>query len=194
MSYFPVFLRLRGRPCLMVGGGKVATGKVVGLLKAGARVTVISPEITGHIQMRAEAGGLRHIKRCYQRGDLRGYFLAYAATGIANVDEQMAEEAQRNGVLLNVVDRPSLCGFISPAVLERGDLLIAISTGGKSPGFAKRIREQLENLVGPEYGQALEVVTAKREELKQSSLSLEERQRCLFELTRSTVLNLGGQR
>lgn len=174
----------------MVGGGKVATGKVVGLLKAGARVTVISPDITEHIQMRAEVGGLRHIKRCYQRGDLRGYFLAYAATGIANVDEQMAEEAQRNGVLLNVVDRASLCDFISPAVVERGRLLIAISTGGKSPGFAKRVREELEELVGSEYGEALEFVAARRAELKQSSLSLEERQGRLAELTESTMLNL----
>lgn len=190
MSYFPVFLYLGDRPCLVVGGGRIATGKVERLVKAGAAVTVISPEVTETIHMRAEAGELRHVKRCYRRGDLRGYFLAYAATGVADVDEQMAEEGKREGVLLNVVDRPSLCGFISPAVLERGDLLIAISTGGKSPGFAKRIREQLENLVGPEYEEALKVVAAKRGELKQSSLSLEERQRCLVELTRSTMRDL----
>ena len=167
MSYYPIFLDLRGRPCLVVGGGAIATRKVEGLLQAAASVTVISPEITEVIRNYADAGELRHIKRPYRHGDLGGYFLAYAATGVAEVDALMAAEASMAGVLLNVVDRPVLCDFITPAVIRRGDISIAISTNGRCPGFAKRVRRELEALIGSEYGAALESVAAQREKLLQ---------------------------
>ena len=167
MSYYPIFLDLRGRPCLVVGGGAIATRKVEGLLQAAASVTVISPEITEVIRNYADAGELRHIKRPYRHGDLGGYFLAYAATGVAEVDALMAAEASMAGVLLNVVDRPVLCDFIMPAVVRRGDISIAISTNGRCPGFAKRVRRELEALIGSEYGAALESVAAQREKLLQ---------------------------
>jgi len=140
MNYYPIFLDLRGRQCLVVGGGQVATRKVEGLLKAGARVTVISPESTETLGEWREEGKIIYLKRCYQRGDLKGYFLVYAATDLAEVNSEMAEEARAERVLLNVVDRSPFCGFVSPSVLERGDLIIAVSTGGKSPGFAKLVR------------------------------------------------------
>jgi precorrin-2 dehydrogenase/sirohydrochlorin ferrochelatase len=190
MNYYPIFLDLRGRQCLVVGGGEVATRKIEGLLNAGAMVTVISPEVTEAIQEWQSQGELRHLPRCYRSGDLRGFFIAYAATGIAEVDQQMAAEARSEGVLLNVVDHPTLCGFINPAVLQRGNLTIAISTGGKSPGFAKLVRQQLENFVGPEYGEALEVVGVKRNELKRSCPNAEERQRLLNEFMESPALDL----
>ena len=167
MTYYPIFLDLRGRPRLVVGGGAIATRKVEGLLQAAASVTVISPEITEVIRNYADAGELRHIKRPYRRGDLGGYFLAYAATGVAEVDALMAAEASMAGVLLNVVDRPVLCDFITPAVIRRGDISIAISTNGRCPGFAKRVRRELEALIGSEYGAALESVAAQREKLLQ---------------------------
>lgn len=164
MNYYPIFLDLRGRPCLVVGGGQIATRKVEGLLKSGAMLTVISPKVNEAIQEWRSQGKLRHLPRCYRSGDLRGFFIAYAATGIVEVDQQMAAEAGVERVLLNVVDLPMLCDFITPAIVQRGDLILAISTNGKSPGFAKLVRQQLEGFVGPEYGEVLEVVSSKREE------------------------------
>ena len=193
MNYLPVFLHLQDRPCLVVGGGAIATRKVEGLVKAGARVTVISPQIRATLLEWEKRRRLRYIRRCYQEGDLKGYFLTYAATGVAEVDRQMAKEARAEGALLNVVDRPTLCSFISPAIVQRGDLLIAISTGGKSPGFAKLVRKQLEDFLGPEYGEALKVVAAKREELKQSCREPEERQIRLIALAQSAMLGQSRQ-
>jgi precorrin-2 dehydrogenase/sirohydrochlorin ferrochelatase len=167
MSYYPIFLDLRGRSCLVVGGGEIATRKLEGLLQAGASVTVISPEVTEIIRDHADAGELRHIKRPYRHGDLGGYFLAYAATGVAEIDVLMAAEAGMAGVLLNVVDRPVLCDFITPAVVRRGDMSIAISTNGRCPGFAKRLRQEIEAIIGSEFGATLESVAAQREKLLQ---------------------------
>ena len=167
MTYYPIFLDVRGRPCLVVGGGAISTRKVEGLLQAGASVTVMSPEVTEIIRNHADTGALRHIKRPYRQGNLSGYFLVYAATGVPEVDAMMANEAKATGVLLNLVDRPALCDFITPAVVRRGDISIAISTNGKCPGFAKRVRREIETLVGPEFGAALESVAAQRERLMQ---------------------------
>ena len=111
MNYYPIFLDLRGRPCLVVGGGEVATGKIEELLKAEANVTVISPKVTQRIQRYADLGGLRHLPRPYRAGDIKGYFLAYAATGVAEIDVLMAGEASLQGVLLNVINRPVLCSY-----------------------------------------------------------------------------------
>ncbi len=134
MNYYPIFLDLRGRPCLVVGGGEVATGKIEELLKAEANVTVISPKVTQCIQRYADLGGLRHLPRPYRAGDIKGYFLAYAATGVAEIDVLMAGEASLQGVLLNVVNRPVLCSFVTPSVGQLGKLSIAISTRGKVSG------------------------------------------------------------
>jgi len=190
MSYYPIFLDLRGRECLVVGGGKIATRKVEGLLRAGAKVTVISLEITETLRAWEQQGKVRHLKRCYQKGDLKDYFLVYGATGLREVDDQMAAEARSEGVLLNVVDHRTLCGFINPAVLQRGNLTIAISTGGKSPGFAKMVRQKLEEFMGQEYGAALTAVAEKRGELRQTSLDIEQRQRLLKEFLELTALDL----
>lgn len=190
MNYYPVFLDLRGRPCLVVGGATIATRKVEGLLHAGAEVTVVSLEVTDPIRKWQSQGKLRYLPRRYRRGDLKGFFMAYAATGIAQIDGEMAEDAHSEGVLLNVVDLPMLCDFITPAIVQRGDCVIAISTGGKSPGFARLVRQQLENFVGPEYGWTLEIVGAKRNELKRSCPDVEERQRLLDEFMESPALDL----
>ena len=165
MNYYPIFLDLRRKPCLVVGGGEIGARKVEGLLSAGANVTVISPEASEMIQRHAESNRLRYLKRPYQDGDLKGYFLAYAATGIAAIDARMVWEAYTHGVLLNVVDRPMLCNFITPAVVQRGDLSIAVSTGGKSPGFAKRVKQKIAALIYPEYGSALAAIAAQRRAL-----------------------------
>jgi len=168
MNYYPIFLDLIGRPCLVVGGGEVATRKVEGLLSAEARVTVISPEVTAIIDEYADAGELRHIKRPYRDGDLEGYFLAIATTGVPGVDIQIAAEAWSAGALLNVVDRPVLCDFITPALIQREDLSIAVSTNGKCPGFAKRVREMIESIIGAQFGAALKSAAAQRNRLKKN--------------------------
>jgi len=190
VNYYPVFLDLRGRPCLVVGGGTIATRKAEGLLHAGAEVTVISLEVTDLIREWQSLGKLRYLPRRYRGGDLKGFFMAYAATGIAQVDGEMAQDAHSEGVLLNVVDLPMLCDFITPAIVRRGDCVVAISTGGKSPGFARLVRQQLENFVGPEYGAALEVVGAKRNELRRCCPDAEERQRRVDNFMESLALDL----
>ena len=141
MHYYPIALDLRGRPCLVVGGGKIATRKIEGLLSAGGNLTVVSPEVTDVIEEHARQKNLLHLKRRYQEGDLKGYFLAFAATGVPEVDVLMAFEANTEGVLLNVVDRSALCGFIAPAVVQSGDLSIALnSVRPASCGMVKRRR------------------------------------------------------
>ena len=151
MNYYPIFLDLRSRPCLVVGGGKRATRKVEGLLSAEADVSVISPEVTDAIAGYAQRRKVRLFTRRYHEGDLKGYFLAYAATGVPEVDLLMAVDANMEGVLLEVGDRPVLCSFITPAVVQRGDLAIAISTAGKSPGFGRRVKRKIEALINPQH-------------------------------------------
>jgi precorrin-2 dehydrogenase/sirohydrochlorin ferrochelatase len=191
MNYYPIFLDLRGRPCLVVGGGKIGSRKVEGLLAAGAIVTVISPQVTEIIERFARSGKLRHLRRRYREGDLKGYFLAFAATGVAEVNVLMACEASHEGVLLNVVDRRILCGFISPARVQRGELSIAISTGGQCPGFAKRLRQKLEILIGREYGAALAAAgTARQVMLQDLSAGENLRKRGVRKILQSAFKNL----
>jgi len=169
MNYYPIFLDLRGRPCLVVGGGEVAAGKIEELLKAEANVTVISPKVTRRIQRYADLGGLRHLPRPYRAGDIKGYFLAYAATGVAEIDVLMAGEASFQGVLLNVVNRPVLCSFVTPAVSQRDKLSI-----GKCPGFAKRVRQKITAFIHPEHGNVLTKVAAQRQELMRERFKTDE--------------------
>jgi len=168
---------LRGKRCLVVGGGAIGAQKTEGLINAGAAVTVISPEVSGALQSLIDAGRLRHHRRQYQEGDIKGNFLVYAATGVAAVDAAMAAEARREGVLFNAVDRLTLSDFITPALVKRGDLTIAISTNGKCPGFAKRVRQKIESVFGPEYGAALAVAAAWRKTLLVSGTALSQEMR-----------------
>lgn len=178
MKYYPVCLRIDGRPCLVVGGGRVAARKVESLLAAGARVTVIAPELAPDLRARVEAGEVRHVARCYQTGDLRGYALVHAATNDEELHAALAREAERAGVLWNVADDPAHCGFIVPSILSRGDLLVAVSTSGASPALARRIRQDLDRMLGPEYDRALALLSNLREAVRERPL--DDRQR-LFE-------------
>jgi siroheme synthase-like protein len=162
VQYYPVFLDLRGRPCAVVGGGAVAARKVEGLLAAGARVTVVSPEATPALIALAETHEIVWHQRPYRRGDLAGAALAYAATGDERVHAQVAAEAAESGVWLNVVDRPALCAFIVPALLRRGAITVAVSTGGASPALAQRLRDDLERAVGSEYAVAATILAKLR--------------------------------
>jgi len=157
-SYYPVFLNLRGKGCIVVGGGRVAERKVLSLLKAGADITVISPELTKRLKEKSLKRSIslskkiKHISRKYKKGDLKNAFLVIAATDSNKTNKKVSEDAPH---LINVVDVPSLCNFIVPSIVKRGPLTIAISTSGVSPSIAKAIRKELEKLYGAEFGKHL---------------------------------------
>jgi precorrin-2 dehydrogenase/sirohydrochlorin ferrochelatase len=190
MKYYPIFLRVAQRPCLVVGGGAVAAQKVVALLRAEAVVTVVSPELTAALRALAATGRIQHHARPYVAGDVRGFVLVYAATGEESVDRQIAAEAAAAGTLINIVDRPELCGFIAPAILERGDLIIATSTSGAVPAMAKRIRQDLESIFGEEYAVALQVLGRVRQQLAHSTRTPAERRRIVTALVASPLVEL----
>ncbi|MDO8749995.1 MAG: bifunctional precorrin-2 dehydrogenase/sirohydrochlorin ferrochelatase [Dehalococcoidia bacterium] len=142
-SYYPVYLNLKGRRCVIIGGGAEAERKVNGLLECSALVTVISPKATIALHDLANRGFIDWVSREYQTGDLEGVFLAIAENDKPVVYMEVAREAERRGVLLNVVDTTNLCSFIAPAIVRRGDVTFAISTSGLSPALARRLKEEL---------------------------------------------------
>jgi precorrin-2 dehydrogenase/sirohydrochlorin ferrochelatase len=149
---FPMFLKLHGRQCLVVGAGKVGEPKIGGLLETGARIRVVALEASLTVREWARAGKIELELRAFLAEDLEGAFLAVVATNSRTLNERVFHEAQRRGVLCNVVDVPELCDFFYPAVVRRGDLQIAVSTAGQSPSLAQKIRQQLEKQFGPGYG------------------------------------------
>jgi precorrin-2 dehydrogenase / sirohydrochlorin ferrochelatase len=189
MGYLSIFLDVTAKPCLVVGGGATAERKAVSLLDAGAAVTVVSPDLTPGLLARARAGEVRRIARRYHTGDLDGALLVIAATDDPELHRKIAAEARAAGVPINVVDQPELCSFITPAVVTRGTLQIAVSTGGTSPALAARIRRGLERNFGDEYGLALEILRAARGALKASRLSPDERARRLRALADSALVD-----
>lgn len=188
MTYYPVFLRLGGERCVVIGGGDVAERKVASLLEAGAKVTVVSPTLTAGLAELVASGAVAHRRRAYRDGDLAGARLAYAATGDAALHAELARAAAAAAVLLNVADRPQWCSFIVPSVLRRGDLTVAVSTGGGSPALARRAREELEAMLGPEWERALDILARLRRHLRASDLPSGERQRILRGLVASDLL------
>ncbi len=165
MRTHAVFLRLDGRRCVVVGGDPVAEGKAVECAAAGARVTVVAPEITPGLAERHAAGAVAWEARGYRPGDLAGAMLAYAVTRDPGMISRLRDEAARERVLLNVVDVPDACSFYAGAVVDRGDLRIAIGTGGSSPGLASRLRREIETHVGPEYAPFVAILGAVRRHL-----------------------------
>jgi precorrin-2 dehydrogenase/sirohydrochlorin ferrochelatase len=174
-DYFPAFLDLRDRPCLVVGGGPVGERKVGDLLRCGARVTVVSPRLTPDLATLAAAGRIAHRPRPFRRADVRGAALVIAATGVPAVDAAVAAEARRRRALVNVVDRPAECDFILPSVLRRGGLQIAVSTGGRSPALAREIRKRLERVIGPEYADLVERVGRERKRARTLAVGTRDR-------------------
>ena len=187
MGYIPIFLDVTDRECVVVGGGEVAARKVESLLEAGARVTVVSPRLSPSMQMMVPRGLVAHIARDYQRGDIVGCVLAYAATDDPKLHREIAAEARALGIPLNVVDVPELCTFIAPAIVKRGALQIAISTAGASPAFAARLRRELEDQFGPEYALTLEVLRAARRRLHADEIDPADRMRRLKDLANSAL-------
>ncbi|MCP4689356.1 MAG: bifunctional precorrin-2 dehydrogenase/sirohydrochlorin ferrochelatase [Desulfobacterales bacterium] len=165
MRYYPVNLDIRNRPCLVVGGGSVGARKVTNLLRAGAVVTVVSPEAEPRIEALAEKGAVSLEKRSYRSSDLQGVFLVIGATDDEALNLKISADARRANMLCNIADQPEKCNFILPAIIQRGDLIIAISTSGKSPAFAKKLREELQTRFGEEYAEFLNLMGAARKKL-----------------------------
>src|SRR3972149_7391549 len=143
MSYFPIVLERPGRRCRGIGGGVIAERKIAGLLGVGAEVTVISPEVTPAILNWSKNNSIQLTARCYQNGDLSGHELVFVATDDSAVNERAYQESKSYGVWVNAADDPARCDFILPAVIRRGDLTVAVSTGGASPAATRAIREEL---------------------------------------------------
>lgn len=182
MSLFPIFLKLEGRPCLVVGAGAVGEPKIQSLLEAHARVRVIAPEATIRVQGWVRSGMITWEQRAFAPADLDGIFLVVAATSSPEVNESVFIEAQRRGILCNSVDDPEHCDFFYPAVVRRGDLQVAISTGGSSPALAQRLRAELEQQFGPEYASWLQDLGTMRQKLFASDLDPEKRRQLLHQL------------
>lgn len=166
MLTYPINLSgLAQRRCLVVGGGNVALRKVEGLLAAGAQIVVVALELDKELEALIAAGKVGVARRAYEPADLEGMFLVIVATDDREVNHAVSAEAMRRGLLVNVVDDPDASNFIVPAVVRRGGLTIAVSTGGASPALARRLREQLEAQFGPEYGELIELLATLRPEI-----------------------------
>ena len=165
MRYYPVNLDIQNRNCLVVGGGSVGTRKVTTLLNCGARVTVVSPAATDRLLAMAAHGAIELKKRAFRLSDLDGIFLVVGATDNEKLNHEIHTGAERLGLLCNIADRPQACNFILPSIVNRGDLIIAISTSGTSPAFAKRLRQELEKKFGNEYADFLKLMGAIRQKL-----------------------------
>lgn len=175
MAYYPVMLDIKGRKCLVVGGGNVALRKVLSLLACKAEVTVISPSFNEGILKLADEGKIELIKRTYHSGDAEGYFITVVATDDNVVNRLAASDCEKYGIPVNVVDDKELSSFIVPSVIRRGDLTVSISTSGKSPLVSRMIREKLESVFTDDYDELLQKLYKKRLELKEKELSDEEK-------------------
>ena len=189
-SYYPVFLSLAERLAVVKGGGPVAERRVSGLLRCGARVRVVASDLTPELAQRAQGGEIEHVARPYRTGDLEGAALALAEPGEPESDASFFAEAERRGIFANVEDDLEHCSFITPALVRRGDLVVAISTSGRAPALAVRVRERLERELGPEYGALLKLAGRLRAPLARTVQDFEERRRRWYELVDSEVLLL----
>jgi len=186
-SYFPAFLDLNGRRVVVIGGGKVAERKINSLLRAGALLTVISPEITKRIRKEKDAGRLAWVSRGYRKGDLKKALLVVAATDSLPVNERISRDAP---CLVNVVDTPHLCNCIVPSVVDRKPLTIAISTSGVSPAFARTIRLELERQYGPEVSRFLKSVSRLRTEAQKTLTDKRKREKFLKAIASKEILGI----
>jgi siroheme synthase-like protein len=182
VSLFPIFVKLEGRLIVVVGGGAIAEGKIPGVLTAGARIRLVAPSITPQIAAWVRYGKIDWLPKEFEAEDLNGAFLVIAATSAPGVNESVFRDAEGRGILCNAVDDIEHCHFYYGAVVQRGDLQIAISTNGKSPALAQRLRRELESEFGAEYEVWLQWLGAAREALRGNGPSSETAKKLLHEL------------
>jgi len=157
-NYYPVSLDLTGKRCVIIGGGEVAQRKAQRLMECGAQVTIVSPALTPLLEDRKKARKIDHIDTEYDDKALHGAFMVIGATDRDDINAQISRDAMSAGILVNIVDDPDKCNFILPSLLQQGDLSIAVSTAGKSPALARKIREDLQRQYGPEYKILLKIM------------------------------------
>ncbi|HJZ66100.1 MAG TPA: bifunctional precorrin-2 dehydrogenase/sirohydrochlorin ferrochelatase [Candidatus Acidoferrum sp.] len=185
MSLFPMFVKLEGRQVVIVGGGEIAVGKLDGLLQAGAKVAVVSPAVNSQVSSLVKEGKIEWREKQFAPEDLEGAFLVIAATSVPSVNESVYRAADARGLLCNAVDDIENCHFYYGAVVQRGDLQIAISTNGKSPALAQRLRKELEAQFGSEYESWIEWLGAAREVLRASGAAPAQTKEVLHNLASS---------
>ena len=190
MRYYPVHLDIQHRNCLVVGGGAVGTRKVITLLKCGAEVTVVSPDISEDLWNLANTAALTLKPRSYQTADLDGKFLVIGATDDETLNRRISRDAERLNTLCNIADRPEVCNFILPSIVQRNDLVITISTSGRSPALAKKLRKTLENQFGEEYGDFLRLLGAVRKKLLSQAHEPEAHKPLFEQLINSDLIGL----
>ena len=171
MGYYPIFLEMKDRRCVVIGGGAVAERKVEGLVAVGANVTVISPAITDGLRDLLAQGAIRHVAREYRGGDRAGYDLLFVATDNSEINAAVSSEARSLRIWVNSADDPDHCDFILPAVIRRGDLAVAVSTGGVSPAVTRAIREELDEYFHADYARFVQIAGEVRKELREKSVS-----------------------
>lgn len=179
---YPVSLNIKGRLCVVVGGGKVAERKVLSLLECGARVRQVSPVAVDGLKQLARAGSIERIEDCYRESHLEGAFLVIGATGDNSTNAMVSADSMSKGLLVNVVDDPPRGNFYVPAVVRRGPLQVAVSTDGRSPMLARKIREHLEEVFPPAYGELVEMVGLFRENIIRDAASPGEKEKLLAAL------------
>ncbi len=194
MKYYPAFLNLRGKKCVVVGGGKVARRKLGPLLQAGAEVIVISPKITPEIKKLALEKQIAYKKKVYRDSDLDDAFLVIGATNLPNVNRRIHAFAEKNNLLANIVDHPDLCNFIVPSLFSRGHLQIAISTGGISPSLSQKIRKELGQTFGRDYARFLNFLAKLRPTIITRVKDPKRRQQILRKLASSEFYSLVQRR
>jgi len=196
MAHYPINLDLKGRRCLVIGGGSVAERKVETLLEFEAEVVVIAPEITAKLSDLASSGTIQHLAVSYlsdpsdSSDRLQGALLVFAATDDREVNKRVSADCQSRGILVNVVDDPELCTFFVPAIVQREDLIISISTSGRSPAMARWLRIRLEEALGPEYGQLADILGQLRSEVKAKYRDPGDRTQAYLRILNSDVLTL----
>ncbi|MDO9041664.1 MAG: bifunctional precorrin-2 dehydrogenase/sirohydrochlorin ferrochelatase [Desulfocapsaceae bacterium] len=190
MAFYPINLNITGQLCVVIGGGAVATRKITSLLLCDAKVRVISPEISPEIKKLIDKNKLEWVPRVYRTGDLQKAILAYALTDSPEVQRQITTEAKELGIPINIANNPDACTFQTAATIRRGELLIAISTGGGSPALAATIRKELELRYGPEYGELVKLLTEIRQ-LTVGQDSSQEQHKLLFtKIIQTNILSL----
>lgn len=178
MRYYPVFLDIADKPVVVIGGGNIALQKMDGLLDAGAKVTVISPELNERMTELRDEGRFMHVKRVYEPGDIDGYELVFVATDDHEENRRVWQEGRQRRIWVNAVDDIPNCDFIMPGIVQQGGLVIAISTSGASPAMARKVREDIQEFLAPEDAALLDLAGEIRRELRAAGIAVQNCRHC----------------
>ncbi|MGI6413941.1 MAG: precorrin-2 dehydrogenase/sirohydrochlorin ferrochelatase family protein [Syntrophomonadaceae bacterium] len=190
MAYYPIFINLEGKNCLIIGGGKVAERKAATLLDYKANIRIVSPQVEDTIDKWSQEHRLSWRQGEFQESDLKDIFMAFVATDDQKITESVVQLCRSRGILVNAVDDPPSCDFFVPSILRQQSLVIAISTEGKSPMFAKRLRKELEKIITPAYGELVELLGEQRDFVKKNIHNISERAKLFEEMVYSDALEL----